>query len=137
VRAAQMAAYSDPMSDRDATPISYMALEKGTPVLSGNGDEIARVEKVLDDPSLDLFDGIVVETQHGTRFVDADAVVEITDKYVRTSAKSADELPESSSSAVLKPNEDALTEKDSFFERALDVTTGDDKPGWERQKDPD
>ena len=124
------------MDDRGPNPISYMALKKGTPVLGSDGTEIARVEKVLDDPSQDLFDGITVETEHGLRFVDADAVVEITDQYVRTSANSADDLPEPSGSPVYKPNEDALTEKDTFLERALDVF-GDDKPGWERQKDKD
>jgi hypothetical protein len=113
-----------------------MALKKDTPVLGADGSEIARVERVLDDPAQDLFDGITVRTESGLRFVDADAVVEITDKYVRTSAQSADALPEPSGSPVFTPNEDALTEKDTFLERALDVF-GDEKPGWERQKDKD
>jgi hypothetical protein len=125
------------MADSDATPISYMALKKGTPVLGADGSEIARVEKVLDDPSLDLFDGITVQCDQGLRFVDADTVVEITDKYVRTSAKSAAELSQPDGPAVLKPNDDALTEKDTVFQRALDVFGGDEKPGWERQKDTD
>jgi hypothetical protein len=121
------------MTDSDATPISYMALKKDTPVLSVDGDEIGEVERVLDDQSLDLFDGITVRTSEGLRFADADAVTEITDKYVRTTAASASDLPEPDGPPVYRPNEDAY-EKTSLVERVKDAF-GDDKPGWKRQKD--
>jgi hypothetical protein len=58
------------VNDGNATPISYLALKKDTPVLSAQGDKIGEVERVLDDPSLDLFDGITVRTGEGLRFAD-------------------------------------------------------------------
>ena len=65
-------------------PISYMALEPGTPVAGTSGTAFGTVEHVLTDPSLDLFDGIAVKTHHhGLRFVDRDQITEITTTLVR------------------------------------------------------
>jgi hypothetical protein len=121
------------MADSDGTPISYMALKKDTPVLNASGEKIGVVERVLDDPALDLFDGITVQTGEGLRFVDRDAITELTDKYVRTTAASAAELPEPDGAPIYHPNEDAR-KKTGFIEKVKDLF-GDDKPGWERQKD--
>ncbi len=81
------------MTDDD--PIAYTALVKGTPVVTSTGEEFATVEHVLELPELDLFDGIVVNTSGGIRFVDADQVDLITTTAVRcrlTGAEAA-ELP--------------------------------------------
>jgi hypothetical protein len=67
----------------DGRPISYEALEVGTPVASSSGQEFGSVEHVLQIPSLDLFDGIVVKTAHGARFVDRDQIADITTTVVR------------------------------------------------------
>jgi hypothetical protein len=67
----------------DGRPISYEALEVGTPVAGASGHEFGTVEHVLQIPSLDLFDGIVVKTAHGTRFVDRDQITDITTTVVR------------------------------------------------------
>ncbi|AMM21329.1 hypothetical protein AX769_15820 [Frondihabitans sp. PAMC 28766] len=64
------------MSDDDR--ISYLALENGTRVLTASGTEIGTVEHVLQDSDLDLFDGIVVKTGDGLRFIDSDKVGTIT-----------------------------------------------------------
>jgi hypothetical protein len=122
------------MTDDDATPIAYTALQKGTPVLGVDGAQIAEVERVLDDPSMDLFDGITVQTSDGLRFVDADAVSEITDKYVRTTVASASELPVPDAPPTYRPNEEALHQKDSLWEKTKDLF-GSDKPGWDQPKD--
>ncbi|HEY7043282.1 MAG TPA: hypothetical protein VH419_06400 [Nocardioidaceae bacterium] len=63
-------------------PIAYTALQRGTQVLSSDGDVIGTVERVLDIPDLDLFDGIVVETPGGDRFVDRDQIDRITNLAV-------------------------------------------------------
>jgi hypothetical protein len=55
-----------------ADPIAYEALTKGAVVVTEAGIRIGRVEHVLADSSLDLFDGIVVKTVDGLRFVAAD-----------------------------------------------------------------
>ena len=71
-------------------PIAYEALTKGTPVVTATGTEIGIVEHVLADSSLDLFDGIVVKTKEGLRFVTADQVGLITVGTVHTKVADAD-----------------------------------------------
>jgi hypothetical protein len=80
----------------DGDPIAYTALVKGTPVLTSTGVEFASVEHVLQLPELDLFDGIVIETSAGIRFVDADQVDRITTAAVhcRLTDTEAAQLPE-------------------------------------------
>jgi hypothetical protein len=56
----------------DTDPISYEVLKKGTRVVTATGTEIGTVEHVLADDTLDLFDGIVVKTNDGLRFVTAE-----------------------------------------------------------------
>jgi hypothetical protein len=62
----------------DDTAISYEAAVPGTPVLSSSGQTIGTLEHVLQVPDLDVFDGIVIATQAGLRFIDADQVQQIT-----------------------------------------------------------
>lgn len=79
----------------DETPISYLALEKGTEVDTASGTVIGTVEHVLQVPELDLFDGLVVATHHGLRFIERDQITEITRSVVRTSVtdEEAADLP--------------------------------------------
>jgi hypothetical protein len=74
----------------DETPIAYEVLAKGTRVLSASGTEIGVVEHVLADSSLDLFDGLVVKTPAGLRFVTADQVGLITTTAVHSKVADAD-----------------------------------------------
>jgi hypothetical protein len=69
-------------SGTDGTPIAYGALATGTPVNTRDGHRIGSVEHVLEIPEEDLFDGIVVATADGLRFVDRDQVLTITDRAV-------------------------------------------------------
>ena len=62
----------------DDTPISYEAAERGTPVLTSTGTQIGTLEHVLEVPEVDVFDGIVIATGDGLRFIDADNVQRIT-----------------------------------------------------------
>ena len=62
----------------NGTPIAYSALPNGVPVLSRSARQFGTVEHVLQVPEEDLFDGIVVSTPHGLRFVDRDQVDQIT-----------------------------------------------------------
>jgi hypothetical protein len=68
----------------DAEPISYLVLKKGTALLTSSGQTLGTVEHVLSDESLDLFDGIVVKTAQGPRFVDASQIGTITEASVQT-----------------------------------------------------
>lgn len=67
----------------DGIPIAYSGLARGTPVVSASGREFGTVEHVLEIPAEDLFDGIVVATGDGLRFVDRDQIDEITTTRVR------------------------------------------------------
>lgn len=72
------------------TPIAYSALPKGTPVISTTGHRFGTVEHVLQIPEEDLFDGIVVATAHGLRFVDRDRIEQITTAAVRCTLSDAE-----------------------------------------------
>jgi len=63
-------------------PISYLALQVGTPVQSSTGQTFGTVAHVLQVPELDLFDGIVVKIHKGLRFVERDQITEITARVV-------------------------------------------------------
>jgi hypothetical protein len=66
-------------------PISYLVLEKGTPVYSVDETEVGKVEHVLAAPEEDIFDGIIVDTAPGPggwRFADADQVAELRERGV-------------------------------------------------------
>lgn len=88
----------------DKTPVSYLALQNGTPVVTASGNEIGTVEHVLQDDALDFFDGLVVKTRHGRRFVDAREVLTITREQVGTSItdEQVDVLPQPDGNAVLE-----------------------------------
>ena len=64
--------------------VSYRAAVPGTPVLTRTGREIGTLEHVLGVPEEDLFDGLVVATEWGLRFVDASEVELITVRHVRS-----------------------------------------------------
>lgn len=79
-------------------PSSYLALRKGVPVYSSDGQEIGKVERVLSAPNIDMFDGIVVDTMLGPgghRFVDAPEVEAIYENGValKIDAGAAAKLP--------------------------------------------
>src|SRR5215510_7973141 len=67
------------------TPISFAGATRGTPVLSSSGTKIGTLEHVLDVAELDVFEGIVVATGHGLRFIDADHLPEFTTTHIQTS----------------------------------------------------
>jgi hypothetical protein len=90
----------------DTDPIAYTALAKGTPVLSASGAEFGKVEHVLSDDSLDLFDGLAIKDADGYRFVDATQVGSITAAAVHTTV--TDEQVHS----LPKPDGDAVLEAD-------------------------
>ena len=80
------------MTDDDA-PISYQAAVPGTPVLSSAGTRIGTLEHVLEVPEVDVFDGIVIATDGGLRFIDADLVLQITRSYIRCDVDDPGQLP--------------------------------------------
>lgn len=76
-------------------PISYRVLAKGTPVETADGEEIGRVKRVLEVRAKDVFDGVVIRTRDGDRFVDADEIDRLYENamVLNLSAEAAALLP--------------------------------------------
>ena len=83
------------MSDSER-PIAWLALDKGTPVYTSDGEEIGKVARVVADVQKDIFSGI--SFKHGflgsEHFVPADSIGELTDRgvHLNLSAEQAQEL---------------------------------------------
>ena len=77
------------MADDDHA-ISYLALKPGVPVISADGAEVGTVHRVLDNAREHIFDGIVLRTDSGMRFVDAPEVDRITLRQVTLTIDAAD-----------------------------------------------
>jgi hypothetical protein len=77
------------------SPISYLVLGRGTPVQSSDGVDLGTVRAVQQVPVKDVFDGIVIDTPAGRRFVDGPEVAEIYENLVvlAIDAEEAAELP--------------------------------------------
>jgi hypothetical protein len=77
-------------------PISYKLLTRGVAVFSADGREIGTVAEVLASDREDIFDGIVIQTRNGRRFVDAPEVARIAERRVTLSIDhaEAERLPE-------------------------------------------
>ncbi|MDQ3851000.1 MAG: hypothetical protein M3296_10360 [Actinomycetota bacterium] len=83
-------------ADDDGFAISYEVLEAGTPVHACDGTAIGTVREVLDNAAEHIFDGLVIDTPRGRRFVDAPEVARIAERRVTLSldAAGAAALPE-------------------------------------------
>jgi hypothetical protein len=84
------------LSDDDGLAVSYKVLRRGTPVWTADGTELGRVRAVLENEREHIFDGVVVDTPQGPRFVDAPEVARIAERRVTLTidAAAAGDLPE-------------------------------------------
>jgi hypothetical protein len=74
----------------EGNPISFRVLAPGTPVWTADGQEIGTVDQVLATDREDIFDGIVIRTGNGRRFVDAPEVGHIAERRVTLSIDAAE-----------------------------------------------
>jgi len=88
---------TDPGGDGHA--ISYKVLERGTPVVDRDGGEVGAVRDVLENEAEHIFDGLVLDTPAGQRFVDAPEIARIAEHRVTLTldADGAAALPEQDS----------------------------------------
>jgi Mrp family chromosome partitioning ATPase len=86
-------------ADDDGYAISYKVLERGTPVVDCDGGEVGAVREVLENQAEHIFDGLVLDTPAGQRFVDAPEIARITARAVTLTLDSegAAALPEKDS----------------------------------------
>jgi Mrp family chromosome partitioning ATPase len=74
----------------DGHAISYQALRRGTVVRSSDGLELGKVRRVEEERRANIFDGIVIDTPNGRRFLDAPEVAHIAERAVTTTFPAAD-----------------------------------------------
>ncbi len=87
--------------------ISFLVLEAGTRVVASDGVDVGAVQRVLHVAEKDIFDGIVIKTNQGERFVDAHEVDQIfaTRVALLIDSATARALPEPDGGApVFGPN---------------------------------
>lgn len=69
---------ADPLDE----PIGYLVLPHGTPVVTSDGVTVGTVHKVQHHERERIFDGLVVQSDEGRRFVDAPEVGHLTRRQV-------------------------------------------------------
>jgi hypothetical protein len=94
-------------SEDDAgLPIAYQALAAGTPVHARDGGQVGTVKQVLAVEEEDVFDGLVIDTETGSRFIDADQVAHIAERRVDirlTKAEVAEQPEHEGGAPVYRP----------------------------------
>jgi hypothetical protein len=112
-------------------PTSYLAVSKGVPVYSSDGENLGRVVRVLSAPNLDMFDGVIFDTTAGPgghRFVDAPEVGDIYEGGIvlKIDASEAASLPAPSANpgSVSVNPADLVGAKTGFFQRAWNAISG-------------
>jgi hypothetical protein len=76
--------------DDDSPAISYKLLARGTPIHASDGALLGTVDRVLENEREQIFDGIVMRTAEGERWVDAPEVARITERRVTLTVDSAE-----------------------------------------------
>jgi hypothetical protein len=76
--------------DDDGHAISYLALPRGVPVHASDGERVGTVHRALDNEREHIFDGIVIDTPDGRRFVDAPEVARIAERRVTLTITAAE-----------------------------------------------
>jgi hypothetical protein len=74
----------------DGHAISFKVLRRGTPVCSADGVELGKVRRVQEAKRENLFDGIVIDTRKGLRFIDAPEVARIAERAVTATFPAAE-----------------------------------------------
>lgn len=77
-----------------ADPVSWMMIEQGWAVVDSTGDSVGRVDEVLGDEQVDIFNGLQILVGHVGRraYVPAESVGEIVEGRVQLRL-AKDELP--------------------------------------------
>jgi len=117
----------------DDVPISYQAAAPGTPVLSSTGTKIGTLEHVLEVPEVDVFDGIVIATKDGLRFIDADDVRQITRSHIQSGLDDAQPSQLQPPDAAPVYRVDALTDTGQSLHDILGRLFR--RPRWIREHD--
>jgi Uncharacterized protein conserved in bacteria (DUF2171) len=90
-------------------PVSWLMIQQGWKVVDAAGAEIGRVEEVVGDTGVDIFNGLSISTGllGGRRYVPAEAVRAITEGHVQLQL-SGDEVKGLRSYEQPPPSEEIL-----------------------------
>jgi hypothetical protein len=66
----------------EGNAISYKVLRRGTPVKTADGVQVGTVRRTQEAKRENIFDGIVIDTAKGKRFVDAPEVARLAERVV-------------------------------------------------------
>ena len=113
-------------------PISYLTLQRGTDVMSSEGERVGVVEHVLGDEATGIFDGIIIDVKlgpGGLRFVDAPDVGSLHENAVALEVPTAEieRLPKPEPSpAVMEHHgvEDSESALQHKLHRAWEIISG-------------
>lgn len=109
-------------------PISYLVLAEGTPVFARDGStSLGSVRRVLAVPEDDIFDGLILHTPDGDRFVDSEGVRDIHERGVVLDLDSAHDLhaPTPSPAAMeVHPEDTVGSPVRDRLRRAWDMISG-------------
>jgi hypothetical protein len=111
----------------EGLPIAYDLLESGVPVYASGGEQVGTVAHVVAAPEQDIFHGIVLNGEHGERFVAADEVAALHERGVelRIDRAAAAALPEPEGGApAWRVNEPGV--EPSPWQRFVDLVVGKD-----------
>ena len=112
--------------------ISYLTLGRNVAVYSSDDKQVGRVVRVLREPAVDMFDGIIIDTTSGPgghKFVDAPEVGEIRERGVvlTIDAAEVERLPKPKAnpgSLSVGPSDLVKGGGPGFFRRAWDRLSG-------------
>jgi hypothetical protein len=117
----------------EGLPESWEVLEPGTAVFASDGSRVGEVKKVLAEPEEDIFEGLLIETPAGERFVGGDQVGSIHERGVdlKLDSAAAATLPEPTPApATMEVGVDEVSEasgpykREAWLKRAWNRITG-------------
>ena len=116
------------MTEDDGHAISYKVLRRGTPVRSSDGVQIGTVRRAHEAARENIFDGIVIDTPRGKRFVDAPEVARIAERAVTLTIDAAEaaSLPEAESALARRLSHATTVRRAKRFGREM-------KDRWDRR----
>lgn len=106
----------------EGLPESWEVLQPGTPVLTSDGARIGEVKEVLAVPEDDIFEGVIVKTEHGDRFADAELIGSIHERGVdlKLDSAAAGNLPEPKPApAAMEADVDDVSEPAGAYKRDI------------------
>lgn len=110
-------------------PTSYLALARGVPVYDAGGERIGEVDHVLADSTVDVFDGLIVDTRPllgGHRFADADQIEALHERGVvlRCGRDALHEPSDNPAAVSASPGDVGESELHARLRRAWDWISG-------------